>query len=73
MLDKGEIIKVIRGGYISAKRHDLLNVYVHKSRTNKYILRLTQLMGFLIFYSLSLSYLYIHPLRGHSWASVPRI
>ena len=35
MLDKGEIIKVIRGGYISAKRHDLLNVYVHKSRTNK--------------------------------------
>jgi hypothetical protein len=32
MLRDEEIIKVIRGGYISAKRPDLIRMYSHKNR-----------------------------------------
>lgn len=36
MLRDQEIIKVIRGGYISAKRPDLIRVYSHKDRKHKF-------------------------------------
>jgi len=34
MLRDGEIIKVSRGGYVSASRHDLVSMYLHKKRKN---------------------------------------